>query len=164
MGGAIALARGSGWFGIKPARVFGIGIKVAWTDDDLHGLTAMAAAPARMFASKDEALARYLKVSGLAGLVAADSAMANAGVVERDGGWRLAADPKTALVGAPPMAALVAAAQAPFHLARGANDRMMTLEQLRLYDPQAIDFPGLGHNAMVEDPAAVWRYIEERLA
>lgn len=164
MGGAIALALGSGWFGLKPARVFGIGIKVTWSDDERRGLTAMTSAPVRMFAAKDEALARYLKVSGLAGLVAADSAMAKAGVVERDGGWRLAADPKTALVGAPPMEALVAAAQAPFHLARGASDRMMTLDQLRLYDPQAVDFPGLGHNAMVEDPAAVWRFVEERLA
>lgn len=164
MGGVIALALASGWFGVRPTRVFGIGIKVAWNDDELRGLAAMATAPARMFASKGEAAARYLKVSGLTGLVAADSAMAEAGVVESDGSWHLAADPKTALVGAPPMTALVAAAQAPFHLSRGANDRLVTDEQLRLHDPQAVDFPGIGHNAMVEDAAAVWRWIEGHVA
>jgi pimeloyl-ACP methyl ester carboxylesterase len=144
--------------------VFGVGIKVAWSDEELRGLVAMAAAPVRTFPSKDEAVARYLKVSGLAGLVAAEAAMAEAGVVERDGFWRLAADPKTALVGAPPMTALIAAAQAPFHLARGQGDRLMTHEQLRAYDPGAVDFAGLGHNAMVENPDIVWRWIEGRVA
>lgn len=164
MGGAVALALASGWFGVAPLRVFGVGIKVAWSDDELRGLITMAAAPVRTFASKDEAVARYLRVSGLAGLIAAESAMAEAGVVERDGVWRLAADPRTALVGAPPMTALIAAAQAPFHLARGAGDRLMTHEQLRAYDPGAIDFAGLGHNAMVEGPDVVWRWIEGGLA
>jgi pimeloyl-ACP methyl ester carboxylesterase len=162
MGGAIALALASGWFGFKPARVFGLGIKVAWNEDELRGLSAMAATPVRTFATKDEAAARYLKVSGLAGLAAAD-AMAQAGVVERDSGWRLAADPKTASVGAPPMAALIAAAEAPFHLARGENDKMMTREQLSAYDADATDLAALGHNAMVEDPGAVWRWVEGRL-
>ena len=38
MGGAIALALASGWFGIQPSRVFGLGIKVAWSDDELGGM------------------------------------------------------------------------------------------------------------------------------
>lgn len=163
MGGAVALALASGWFGVKPSRVFGIGIKVAWSGEELLRLGEMAAAPVRWFASKDEAVARYLIVSGLAGLAAAESPMAMAGVVQGEGGWRLAADPRTALVGAPPMPALIAAAQAPFHLARGQNDKMMTREQLSAYDPDATDFPALGHNAMIESGDSVWRWIEGRL-
>lgn len=163
MGGVVALALASGWFGIAPARCFGLGIKVAWTADELARLTEMAAAPPRMFATKDEVVTRYLKTAGLAGLMTADSSGAEAGVVTDDAGWRLAADPATASVGAPPMRALLDAAKAPVHLARGETDRMVTLEQLRAFDPDAADLTGLGHNAMVENPNAVWDWIESTL-
>lgn len=164
MGGAVALALASGWFGVVPSRVFGVGIKVSWTDDELSRLRDMAAAPARSFPTKDEAVARYLKTSGLAGLVSASSPAADAGVVADGSGWRLAADPRAPSVGAPPMRALLSAAQAPVHLARGDGDRMVAREQLRAYDTSAVDFAGAGHNAMVEAPRAVWDWIEARLA
>lgn len=164
MGGVVALALASGWFGVTPSRVFALGIKVAWTDEERARLRDMAAQPPKPFATKDEAVARYLKTSGLAGLVKEGSAAAEAGVVADGGAWRLASDPKTMAVGAPPMRQLLAAAQAPVHLARGANDRMVTREQLRDYDPNAVDFAGAGHNAMVENPRLVWDWIEARLA
>ena len=164
MGGVVALALASGWFGILPAHCFGLGIKVAWTAEELARLGEMAAAPPRMFATKDEAVARYLKAAGLAGLMAEDSPGAEAGVVTDDAGWRLAADPATAAVGAPPMRALIDAAKAPLHLACGETDRMVTLDQLRKFDANATDLAGLGHNAMVEDPSALWGWIESKLA
>ena len=162
MGGVIALALASGWFGIQPVYCFGLGIKVAWTADELARLGEMATAPPRAFATKDDAVARYLKSSGLTGLIPADSAAAQAGVATDDAGWRLAADPATASVGAPPMRALIDAAKESIHLARGASDPMVTLEQLRAFDPGAIDLPG-GHNAMVERPDAIWDWIERKL-
>jgi pimeloyl-ACP methyl ester carboxylesterase len=122
----------------------------------------MAAARPRAFATKDEAVQRYLKTSGLSGLLPPDSAAAEAGVVTDDAGWRLAADPATASVGAPPMQSLIAAAKIPVHLARGESDAMVSLDQLRAFDPHAIDLPG-GHNVMVEAPDAVWDWIEARL-
>jgi pimeloyl-ACP methyl ester carboxylesterase len=164
MGGVVALALASGWFGALPSRVFGIGVKVAWTDEELARLRTMAAQPAKSFASKDEAVARYLKTSGLVGLVRQDSVAAEAGVVADGGAWRLASDPKTMSVGAPPMRQLLAAAQAPVHLARGDGDAMVTNEQIRGYDPNGVDFAGLGHNTMVENPRAVWDWVEGRLA
>jgi len=164
MGGAIALALASGWFGIAPARVFGLGIKVDWIPEDVSQLAKMATAPVRIFESRDAAIDRYLKVSGLGGLVAPDSAAATAGVVVNKNGWRLAADPATASVGALRMHALTASAQARIHLARGSTDAMVTREQLVAFDPSAVDLAGLGHNAMVEGPEAVWRWIREQLA
>lgn len=164
MGGAVALALASGWFGIAPARCFGLGIKVAWSVDELARLCKMAASPVRTFTNKDEAVTGFLKTSGLAEFFTADSPAAEAGVVRNENGWRLAADPATALVGAPPMRALVEAANAPFHLARGESDRMVTRDQLRAFDPNAVDLTGLGHNAMVEKPDAVWDWIEGKLA
>ncbi len=161
MGGAVALALASGWFGVQPARVFGLGIKVAWTEAEIERLNEMARMPVHHFGSESEAVQRYLKVSGLEGLVAPDTPIAQAGVRCTQNGWRLAADPATAGVGAPPMEALVRAVRCPFHLGRGEKDRMVTLAQLCAFDATAVDLEGLGHNAMVEDPAAVWRWIEE---
>jgi pimeloyl-ACP methyl ester carboxylesterase len=159
MGGAIALALASGWFGFTPARAFGLGIKVAWSEDELAGMRKLAAAPAREFATKDEAITRYLKVSGLIGLLTAESPDAAAGVAQTATGWRLAYDPAAASIGPPPMEALLAAAQCPIHLARGETDALVTHEQLRAYDGAAEDIPGAGHNAMVERPDAVWSWV-----
>jgi pimeloyl-ACP methyl ester carboxylesterase len=164
MGGAIALAMASGWFGLTPTHVFGLGIKVAWTPDDLAQLVKLASGPARLFETQQEAVERYLKVSGLKGLVAADSAVAMAGVHRSEQGFRLAADPVTALVGAPPMRALLAAAQGNVRLARGEKDGMVSLDQLAEFDAAAVDIAGAGHNAMVEAPERVWQWVEERLA
>ena len=93
----------------------------------------------------------YLKVSGLLGIAPADPA----GLRETEGGWRLAMDPAAFGVGAPDMPALLAAARCPVVLAAGEHDPMSRPEQLRALDPDAVTLAGLGHNAHVEDPAAV---------
>jgi pimeloyl-ACP methyl ester carboxylesterase len=162
MGGVVALALASGAFGIAPVRVFGLGIKVAWNDEERAGMQKMAMMPARIFASRDEAVSRYLKVSGLAGLIAPGSAEALSGTTPSEGGWRLACDPATASIGPPPMEALMTAARAPFHLGRGETDAMVSREQLAVYDRYAHQIAG-GHNAMIENPAAVWDWIAEKL-
>jgi pimeloyl-ACP methyl ester carboxylesterase len=162
MGGAVALALASGAFGVVPARVFGLGIKVAWNEDELSGMRKMATTAARMFESREEAVARYLKVSGLAGLVTHDSVEALSGVTRSEGRWRLAYDPATASIGPPPMEVMMAAAKAPVHLARGETDTMVSREQLAVYDRHAHQIAA-GHNAMVENPAAVWDWIDEKL-
>jgi pimeloyl-ACP methyl ester carboxylesterase len=164
MGGAVGLALASGWFGVAPSRVFGLGIKVSWTTEELAQLAKFAATPARSFDTKEAAIDRYLKVSGLAGLVTTDSPAAIAGVSRAELGWRLAADSATASIGAPPMHALLAATLAPVHLACGGLDAMVKRNQLLAFDGAAVGLTGLGHNAMVEDPDAVWQWLEENLA
>jgi pimeloyl-ACP methyl ester carboxylesterase len=159
MGGAIALALASGRFGFTPARVFGLGIKVGWSDEERAGMQRIASAPARHFATRAEAAERYLKIAGLTGFVAPDSLEATAGIREAEHGWRLAYDPAAACIGPPPMLALLAAAQCPVHLARGDSDTLVTRDQLRAYDPNAEDIAGAGHNAMVEAPDAVWSWV-----
>jgi pimeloyl-ACP methyl ester carboxylesterase len=163
MGGAVALKLASGMHGFMPKQVFGIGIKVSWNDDELAGMRKMASTPARFFVTRDETLARYLKVSGLSGLIPPDSDEATAGAVQTSEGWRLAYDPATASVGAPPMESLLSAARAPIHLARGATDHMVSLAQLAIYDANARDLPG-GHNVMAENPGAVWDWVDGFLA
>ena len=159
LGGVVALALASGWFGCSPARVFGLGIKVAWTADELARLADLATKPARTFATEDEAAARYLKVSGLEGVADPGAPSLARGVAPVDGGWRLAVDPRANAVGAPPMATLVATARCPVHLGRGETDALVTTDALRAFDPDAAIIPGVGHNAMVEAPERVWAWL-----
>lgn len=162
MGGAIALALGSGAYGIAPSHVFGLGIKVAWTDEERAGIAALAARPVRTFASEDEAIARYLKSAGLSGLVAPELEAAHAGIRKTADGWQLAADPAAISIGPPPMQELIAAARTRVHLACGVTDQMVKRAQLTAFDPDACTIAG-GHNAMVESPSSVWDWIDSKL-
>ena len=103
---------------------------------------------------------RFLRVSGLVGLVAADDPMVDEAVVDRStsgegSGWRLAQDPRTFGVGVPDMAGLLAAVACPVVLARGEHDAMVSHEQLAGLVPEPVTLPGMGHNAHVESPESV---------
>jgi pimeloyl-ACP methyl ester carboxylesterase len=152
LGGVVGLALGSGRFGVPVQAVIGLGIKVAWTDEELDRAQALARRPAAWFASRDEAAARYLRLSGLAGLLPVQDPAVDAGLREQDGRWRVAMDPGAFAVGAPDMPQLLARSQAPVTLARGERDPMNTDEQLARLNVPALTLPGLGHNARVESP------------
>ncbi|MEJ3653819.1 alpha/beta fold hydrolase [Actinomycetes bacterium KLBMP 9759] len=133
--------------------VVGLGIKVVWSDEELARAAAMAQRPPMRFATRDEAVARHLKVAGLGELV--DPATVDAGVVRDGDGWRTALDPAAFGVGEPGVSALVTASPVPVVLARGERDPMVTAQQLRAIVPDPVELAGLGHNAHVEDPSAV---------
>ncbi len=152
LGGVVGLALASGHFPVSVRAVIGLGIKTVWTEEDLDRAQALARRPATWFASRDEAAARYLRVSGLVGLLPADDRTVAAGLIEQDGQWRLALDPAAFGVGAPDMARLLAQSQAPVTLARGEHDPMNTDEQQAGLGVRTITLPGLGHNAHVENP------------
>ena len=159
MGGVVALALAA----LAPERVrrvVGLGIKVSWPAEDAARAAAMAQRPVATYDSRAEAVDRFLRVAGLAGLVAPDDPMVDDAIVDRTAagegsGWRLAQDPRTFGVGVPDMAALLAAVTCPVVLARGEHDPMVTHEQLAALVADPVTLPGLGHNAHVEDPAAV---------
>jgi len=152
LGGVVGLALASGRFPVRVQAVIGLGIKIVWTDEDLDRSQAAAHRPPALFASRDEAAARYLRVSGLAGLLPASDPAVDAGLREQDGRWRLAMDPGAFAVGAPDMAQLLARSQAPVTLARGEHDPMNTDEQLARLGAPTVTLPSLGHNAHVESP------------
>ena len=152
LGGVVGLALASGRFSVSMQAVIGLGIKVAWTQEELDRAQAAAHRPVTWFGSRDEAAARYLRISGLAGLLAADAPAVDAGLREEHGRWRLAVDPSAFAVGAPDMAPLLARSQVPVILARGERDAMNTGEQLARLGVPAVTLPGLGHNAHVENP------------
>jgi pimeloyl-ACP methyl ester carboxylesterase len=94
-------------------------------------------------------------VAGLAGLLLPDAPAADGLVVPSERGWRLALDPAAFGVGAPDIEGLLAAARAPVVLAAGEHDPMSPLEHLQPLVTDPVVLGGLGHNAHVEDPAAL---------
>lgn len=158
MGGTISLALASGYFGVTPKVVLAVGTKMAWTAPELDGMAAQAAKPAKVFEDKAAAVERYLKVSGLFGLVDPTSEMALAGVVAEGDGCRMALDPRTNEIGPPILPGMIGAAVCPLHFAAGSEDAMCRVEDLKRWDADAAALPGLGHNAMVQDPAIVWAW------
>jgi pimeloyl-ACP methyl ester carboxylesterase len=162
LGGAVALALASGWFGVNISAVGGLGIKVVWTAEELARAQALSTRRNLVYGTRTEAAERHLKLAGLSGLLAPD-AVTDAALVHRDDGWTVAFDPTAFGVGAPDMRGLLGASRATVVLAAGEQDGMCSADQLRSLVAQPIVLPGLGHNAHVQSPQAVWTLVE-RLA
>jgi pimeloyl-ACP methyl ester carboxylesterase len=163
MGGLIGLALATGWFGVTVHGVLAFGTKLAFTEEQLAKLSAQGQAPVRRFKTRAEAAARFLKVSGLDGLCPPESAVVDVSITALDTGYALSADPRTVTAAGPEFAVLFAAARCPVVLACGSGDPMVTVQELRAFDPGAVEFAGLHHNAHVEAPDAVIRLLEDKL-
>ncbi|MGQ0620733.1 MAG: alpha/beta fold hydrolase [Panacagrimonas sp.] len=161
LGGAVALALASGRFGVKIDAACAIGIKLAWTDEELARAKSLSTRPNPVYATRAEAAERHLKLAGLSGMIAVE-AVAGAALVHDARGWSVAFDPAAFAVGAPDMPAMLAASRASILLAAGEHDPMCQAGPLRALQPDAVVLSGLGHNAHVENPEAL-RPILERL-
>jgi pimeloyl-ACP methyl ester carboxylesterase len=161
MGGVVGLALATDPFGVDVTAVIGVGIKVTWRERDLEWIRASVARPVRWFDTRAEATDRFLRLAGLPTEEPEDSALARSGVAERDRRFRVAMDPAAPEVGPPPMEDLLARSRAEVRLACGEHDRLTSVAELARFDPSAVELPGLGHNAHVEDPEAVWRLVPE---
>lgn len=161
MGGLAAMVLASGWFGVAVTDVIAIGVKISWTEQERAQAAKLAATPVRWFETRDEAVDRFLRVSGLTDLVDPDSPAAATGIVEANGRWRLAADNRTALVAGSDTVEIYRMAHyhANVVLAAGAGDLMVPPDELRALSSDAIVLDGLGHNAHVEDAARIWSLI-----
>ena len=164
MGGSVAMTLAGGWFGVRVGHVVAFGVKLVWTAEEVAKAQALARAPVRWFATREEAIERCLRVSGLKGLVDPGSPDAAIGVVAEDGRFRLAADPRINGVVGVPLETVIAAMRAPLRLAAGERDPMVTLEQMQWFDTDAVLIAGAGHNPHVEVPEALWREVEAVLA
>lgn len=129
--------------------------KTWWPPDQVASMQALAAKPARVFETREQAVEQHLKQAGLIGLVDPDDPAVHAGVVEVDDGWQVAQDPATNDFGVPDMAAQLAAVQCPVTLARGSLDPFVRDENLTALVPDPVTLSGLGHNPHVEDPQSV---------
>jgi pimeloyl-ACP methyl ester carboxylesterase len=158
LGGVVGLVLAGGLLQVR--RVVGLGIKVVWSDDDLGRAAALAAKPQKLFATREEAVARHLAVAGLRGLVPDDAPAASTGVREVEGGWGLALDQRAFGVGRPDLPGLLERCRAEVLLARGEHDPMVSDDDLAALGAPHRTLPGLGHSAHVEDPPAVRALLE----
>ena len=160
LGGVVGLMLGGALPNVE--RVLGLGIKVSWNEAELEQMQALSRRPVRWWSTQSEAIERYLKVSGLIGLVSPDSPAAQCGVVAADDGqYRLAADPEIYAVGRPPVAELVQATRCEVILACGEYDKMVSAGELSALGVRVRELSSLGHNTQVESPEKEWLLANE---
>lgn len=157
MGGLVAVRMAAELPRVR--HVIAFSTKTSWPPETVAAMRGLAAKPARVFATRDEAANRYLRQSGLLGLLAPDDGAVAAGITEVDGGWALTQDPRTNDFGTPDLAGDLARVPAPVTLARGSDDHFVPAEDLAGLVPAVVTLDGLGHNPHVEQPAAVLRLV-----
>lgn len=158
-GGVVGAVLGGGWYAVTVDRVVAVGVKIDWADDEVAGAGRMAGRPRQVFATRAEAADRHLKLAGLRALVDPADDVAAAGVLEVEGGFTPALDPRTFTAVGPPVETVLARCEAPLRLAAGSTDPMVGLDAMRRVDPDAVLIDGAGHNAHWEAPAAVWQLL-----
>lgn len=163
LGGYVALALASGAYGFEPAAVLSLGAKLEFSAADRARGVELASKPVRWFATRAEALARYRLVAGLPERIAPDESYLERGVVAGPQGFRLAADPRAFAIEVPPFRELVSRAACPVRIARGERDAIVTRTEYTALGLDALDLPGLGHNAQVEAAASVAALVRSLL-
>lgn len=154
-GGVVGAALASGLFGPVPARMVAVGVKLQWSDHDVAGAKAMAERPKLSFPTREEAVERYLKVSGLTGLVEPNASETEGGTQLTGNGYALSMEPGVFSAVGPSVEDIIASAIVPIRLAAGSEDPMVSLTEMKRFDADAVTLQGLPHNAHVVDPTSV---------
>lgn len=162
MGGVVAALVGTGWYGPHVAEVAAFGIKLVWTAEEETKARELSLRPARAFATRTEAIDRFLKVSGLNGLVDPESETATSGISGGEGQWQVAMDPRAFGSVGPSIPALLKLSSAPLRLCAGVKDPMVTLAHMQTIDPKARVIDDAGHNVHWEAPAQMWDFINNK--
>ena len=155
MGGGVGMLLATGWFGVTVERLVTVGMKLDWTPEETAKMGRPF--PVRWFDSREDAARRFLTVTGLAGIVPGEARTVERSLVEDGGRFRLATDPETVRVVGPHTPAMIAAAAASgavIRLTCGSRDPLVTLPEMRRFDPAAFTIDG-GHNVHVENADAV---------
>ncbi len=162
LGGYVAVALASGSDAPTPEAVWVLGTKLHFSAQERARLMTLAARPARLYASRAEALERYRTVAGFAPTLALDDPCLARGVIASAQGWHLATDPKAYALDPTPFAQLLRAVRCPVAAACGRHDPLVDIGALRAHVPAAVLLEGLGHNAQVEAPGRVLDWVLDR--
>jgi hypothetical protein len=139
--------------------VFAFGTKAKWSDRELAGLKRYAQQPVKTFQTEEEAAERFLRASGLMGLVMPSDAVVRVGLSDKGSTYRLSADPRTVLVTGSSLADAFKACKAEKRLACGRHDTLVSIEELRSIDPGAVDLGLFGHNIHVQNPRGLLKHV-----
>lgn len=127
--------------------------------------------PQRVYASREEALARFRFTPAAC---AADEAtrrqIAVASVIERNGGWRWKFDPRVFAMTDPEVVnESISRITLPVAVIQAAESEVTTRENAAQLSrdlgcqPILVDFPGVGHHPMIEDPDRTAGILEDVL-
>lgn len=153
LGGCVAICLASGFFRPMVKSVVSVGVKISWPEEDVQGMAKVAAKGVRWFDTREEAAERFLRQSGLVGIVDTTHPSVAVGIAEVDGRWRVSQDPATFAQRPVDMAGLMAAARCPVVLGAGEHDAMVSKSELAGFTDDPRIAVGVGHNAQVESPA-----------
>ncbi len=148
MGASVGLLLANGSLGVGVSSLFAVGLKIDWSREEIERMSEVR--PVRYFATRPEAAERYLRVTGLAGLIGPDDRCVQAGLVEEPAGCRLATDPKTVSVvrdAVEPLLVRALACGCPLRLSCGLADPLVEIASLRKWDKDTVVFRDAGHNA-----------------
>jgi pimeloyl-ACP methyl ester carboxylesterase len=155
LGGALAVVLAGRHPAIDVRGIVALGVKSVWSDEEVANMGRVADKGPSWFDDEASARERFARVNGLAG-----RDFGRAGIVEDGGRWRLAVDPEAFRVGVPDFAAMLADVRCPVLLARGEHDTMAPAGDLERFGLPLHTIAGAGHNAHVEDPAAVVALVD----
>jgi pimeloyl-ACP methyl ester carboxylesterase len=162
LGGVLGALLATGWFGIDVHMVFALSVKTRWTEADLQKFRAIAEKPVVWMDAQDEAKSRFIRASGLSGLAEPSSSVVQHGVVEDQGRFRFATDPRVIGSTGYNVDVIIRAARCSVRFAGGGNDQLAPADEQRTFDPHMAVIPGAGHNVHMEKPADVWALFTER--
>ena len=157
LGGALGAFLGTGWFGIEVARVLALSVKVKWSIEEVQKGRSVAQGPVRWMAHREEAMDRYLRVSGLGGHNSRIARSAEAGICEEGDQYRVAADNGIFGSAALGVTDLIKQSRAPVILVTGEMDPIAPPADFAEAGFEVSVIPGVGHQLPVDAPEAVWR-------
>ncbi|MGW0949689.1 alpha/beta fold hydrolase [Streptomyces sp. NPDC002623] len=164
LGGVVALTLASGWFGIDVAAVCAMGVKPTWSAEDMELMAAVAAAPAPVFATRDDAVQFVLAVAAMSDVVTNESPLCDSLVVGDGERWEAVTDPAVLAVGAADLPGLIAACRAQeVVLAAGEHDPICPPAELAKACPDVTVLAGASHYPHLENPETVWPLLDHML-
>lgn len=163
LGGAIGMALATNLYGITVDRVLAIDVKLDWAEMEVQKAREQAAKPSRTFDKQDAAVERYLKVSGLYGLIDSTSSIARSGVLADGDCFRLRADPRANMIAGTSIKPIISSMRSPLHLLTGTHNCMMSQDEMLALDPGGRVMDGCGHNIHMERPDLVAQWVAEHV-
>ena len=156
LGGALGAFLASGWFGVNVARVLALSVKVKWSEDEFGKGRSVAGLPVRWFATRQEAVERYLKLSGLGVADETTLRSANFGIMEHNGQYRLAMDQQAFGAAAPGVVAMMAQARCAVRHVVGAADPIAPPADFHELGLDVAVIADAGHQLPLDAPGRVW--------
>ncbi|GAA4113085.1 hypothetical protein GCM10022215_09960 [Nocardioides fonticola] len=158
LGGAVGVLLATGLYGVRVRRLAIFGVKDDWDPDLVARLHRGADAPARTFATREEALERAALLAGVRGEV--EGTPVTRGVAENgDGTWSTGFAPSSNLVAGQRVAALAPALTCPLLVVRGGDDPLVTPAEAAAFGIDPVTIAGAGHHPHLTHPADLWAEV-----